>query len=285
MKLLNDLFKNKDALKRDQVLIAEYYNCQIAYNHAIGCDGAIDVFAKGSSSRKEAALHYIEREQRRKSSFLARYSQHTRYLVDEFLPDIDYAYSETNEYFDEGGFMHNDLKTALKAAGLNSALLKWMPRRFRHNAEVLLAACVNTSISDCRTYFERDSFPYLTDEDWEETTYFYRLDSGKPQSTNACVPKLSIVAALEKPIVDVYERARDSIRSNDIGAYLQHSEEIEALLRDAAQTAVFYRCARLDDTNGIESDKHLVELRKKALAHKLDETLSRRPSRCKPLKI
>jgi len=282
---ISNLFKSKETLGKENAIKNEYYKWQQAYNYSIGRDSGYDAFKKGSSYEIEAVVSLIKKENNRRASFVARYPEYTQYLINEHMPDIDYAHDHLNEYFREGGFMFSKLEIALKAACLNHALLKYVPRRFMHNAEVLLAAVVNDSMWIVNTYFDSDSFPYLTEDEWDEDTYFYPASTGKPQSTNSFVAKLAQVASFEKPIVELYENIRPAIREGDIEEFIPYSLEIEEILQDKEKAAVFWKCAKNDDVDDFDSTQAIQDLRQ-SLAHTLITTLPEKQGKqTKKLKI
>ncbi|KAB0640654.1 hypothetical protein F7R25_03930 [Burkholderia stagnalis] len=196
------------------------------------------------------------------------------YYTDEptNLP-MDYVLEDKSLIDEEGNFL-GDLDTTIRINILQNSCMKYGARRFCENSEVLLAILCQ---GELRNTFEWHFRKYdFMDDEWFVEKYrdgsYYTCD--KEEIIDFMIKNLIPIVEFEKPIVALYEQAREAIIENNLDAYLPHSVAIEEVLQDPEKEKVFLQCVDADkEYQGVETAKGLEEFRKKAHANKLDNEL------------
>ncbi|MBU9434146.1 hypothetical protein KTE91_03490 [Burkholderia multivorans] len=176
---------------------------------------------------------------------------------------------------DEGNFLR-DLDTTIRINILQNSCMKYGARRFCCNSEVLLAILCQGELRNAFEWHFR-KYDFMEDK-WFVEKYrdgsYYTCD--KEEIIDFIIKKLIPIVDLEKPIVALYEQAREAIIENDFEAYLPHSIAIEEVLQDPEKEKVFLQCAEADEKYEYASGEivdDLINLRKKAHANKLNNEL------------
>lgn len=177
---------------------------------------------------------------------------------------------------DDGGEFLRDLDSTIKINILQNACMKYCARRFCHNSEVLLAVLCQGELSDAFTWHFRKDYAFLQDP-WFIDKYrdgsYYTCD--KEEIIDFMIKNLIPIVEFEKPIIQVYEEAREAIHDKSIRYYLPHSLAIEQVMKDEKSRTVFEQAIEADEKmEGGNIFERFEFLRKQAMAYNLDENLS-----------
>ncbi|HDR9188599.1 TPA: hypothetical protein QDB51_002674 [Burkholderia vietnamiensis] len=266
--------------------VRQYYNDnRIAFNRECNAHDHMDLLSETHiKNYGEDVIRQVTWQLKRISNLKAEYPEHMHYINEQYIPDLDFvAYNSDrgSEFFNEEGllvFMHNNKETVIKAASMNTGLLTWMPQRFMVNPEVLLVAAINNrhGLYCLSSYFDIDSFPFVHEDIWDGNC---TSEDQKP-----VIQQLIKVVEFEKPIFDLYEKVREAITACDLDEYLPSAKEVEQVMKDDKARAVFERAIEADCSSSVLK-KFFQDLRKQAMAHKLNEDLPTKADNKKKGKI